>query len=99
MHSTRFTPRISLKVFQRRDEEYERQVPSQGNEKIPEDKFFNLKTVMAQVRHVIEEQKKAFTEKSILQNEKKTLEGNHERAFREAISVLYPNLHNQGNSR
>ena len=45
------------------------------NEELPEATLFNFKTVLAQARRVIEEQKKALAEKAILEGRKQIADG------------------------
>ena len=45
------------------------------NEELPEASMFNFKTVLAQARRVIEEQKRALAEKAILEGRKEIVDG------------------------
>ena len=65
-----------IKEYERQAHEAERYLCS--NEELPEATLFNFKTVLAQARRVIEEQKKALAEKAILQGDKMRAEKNLE---------------------
>ena len=57
-----------IKEYERQAREAERYLAR--NEELPEASMFNFKTVLAQARRVIEEQKRALAEKAIIQGEK-----------------------------
>ena len=62
-----------IKEYEKQAREAERYLSR--NEELPEATLFNFKTVLAQARRVIEEQKKALAEKAILEGRKQIADG------------------------
>ena len=62
-----------IKDYEKQAREAERYLSH--NEELPEATLFNFKTVLAQARRVIEEQKKALAEKAILEGRKQIADG------------------------
>jgi len=62
-----------IKEYEKQAREAERYL--NRNEELPEATLFNFKTVLAQARRVIEEQKKALAEKAILEGQKQIADG------------------------
>ena len=62
-----------IKEYEKQAREAERYLSR--NEELPEATLFNFKTVLAQARRVIEEQKKALAEKAILEGQKQIADG------------------------
>ncbi|WP_446424381.1 MobV family relaxase [Mailhella sp.] len=62
-----------IKEYEKQAREAERYLSR--NEELPEATLFNFKTVLAQARRVIEEQKKALAEKAILEGRKEIVDG------------------------
>ena len=65
--------RGKIKEYEKQAREAERYLSR--NEELPEATLFNFKTVLAQARRVIEEQKKALAEKAILEGQKQIADG------------------------
>ena len=63
----------NIKDYEKQAREAERYLSR--NEELPEATLFNFKTVLAQARRVIEEQKKALAEKAILEGRKEIVDG------------------------
>ena len=62
-----------IKEYEKQAREAERYLAR--NEELPEASMFNFKSVLAQARRVIEEQKKALAEKAILEGRKEIVDG------------------------
>ena len=62
-----------IKEYEKQAREAERYLSR--NEELPEATLFNFKTVLAQARRIIEEQKKALAEKAILEGRKQIADG------------------------
>ena len=62
-----------IKEYEKQAREAERYL--NRNEELPEASMFNFKTVLAQARRVIEEQKRALVEKAILEGRKQIADG------------------------
>ena len=62
-----------IKEYEKQAREAERYLAR--NEELPEASMFNFKTVLAQARRVIAEQKKALAEKAILEGRKEIVDG------------------------
>jgi len=62
-----------IKEYEKQAREAERYLAR--NEELPEASMFNFKTVLAQARRVIEDQKKALAEKAILEGRKQVADG------------------------
>lgn len=81
MSSTRSTrPANSKSTLKGKIKEYEKQAREaerflSRNEELPEATLFNFKSVLAQARRIIEEQKKALAEKAILEGRKQIADG------------------------